>query len=702
MATIYGQFPSIVFAKASTGIRTAADLAGKKVGIPGRFGSSWIMLQALLADADLTPEDVEIVEYPDFGQGAAVTQGAVAAATGFANNEPVQLELTGEEVTILRVDDIVPLPGNGLIVGTSTLDAKSDAIAGFIAATLRAMEEIAEKPQVGLDAAITAVPELGFGSGGAGRHPRCHDRGVEGTGTGGARVRGHRARGLGAVDRVSRDARSGAEPGHGRRRHRDRPVAGAGLTAVLGGVRPTAARRSWWLREALAAEAAAAPHLAAAAPPLRGTTTADVVIVGGGYTGLWTALRLTELEPSARVVLIESDICGGGPSGRNGGFVTNWWDELPTLIDRYGVPGAIGVGEAMEAAVDEVGAFCAANDVDAWFTKAGSLSASAAPAQDGGWMPAVTALREHGLGDRLVPLTADEVRARVRSPVFREGAFMPGAATVQPATLARGLRRVLLERGVIIHEGTTAAEIDGQRPGWLGALGAGTRRAPRRRGAAGGPRPVRVRTTSAAGDGEVLAGSAVLALNAWAGAWPWFGPRLVTWSSYIVLTEPIPDRLADIGWTGGEGVADARFTLHYLRTTPDGRIAIGGGGGRAGFAGRIGPAFTDSAADAARAAAGLRRLFPSLRDVRIEDAWGGPIDISADHLPWFGSVRGRPIHYGHGYSGNGVGPAVVGGRILAARAVERADDPALALALADGRDRRGRSRRNRRATLARG
>ena len=161
VATIYGRFPSIVFAKSSSGIRTAADLAGKKIGIPGRFGSSWIMLQALLADADLTPDDVEINLYPDFGQGAAVTQGAVDAATGFANNEPVQLQLTGEEVTILRVDDVVPLPGNGLIVGTSTLEAKSDAIAGFIAATLRAMEEIAANPGVGLDAAITAVPELG-------------------------------------------------------------------------------------------------------------------------------------------------------------------------------------------------------------------------------------------------------------------------------------------------------------------------------------------------------------------------------------------------------------------------------------------------------------------------------------------------------------------------------------------------------------
>jgi NitT/TauT family transport system substrate-binding protein len=160
VATIYGRFPSIVFAKASSGIADAGDLKGRKLGIPGRFGSSWIMLQALLASADLTPDDLEIVEYPDFGQGAAVSQGAVDAATGFANNEPVQLELTGEEVTVLRVDEITPLPGNGLIVGQGVLDAKSDAVAAFIAATLRAMEEISQDPEVGLEAALTAVPEL--------------------------------------------------------------------------------------------------------------------------------------------------------------------------------------------------------------------------------------------------------------------------------------------------------------------------------------------------------------------------------------------------------------------------------------------------------------------------------------------------------------------------------------------------------------
>jgi NitT/TauT family transport system substrate-binding protein len=160
IATIYGRFPSIVFAKASSGIANAGDLKGRKLGIPGRFGSSWIMLQALLKSANLTPDDLEIVEYPDFGQGAAVTQGAVDAATGFANNEPVQLRLTGEEVTILRVDEATPLPGNGLIVGRDALDSKSDAIAAFVAATLRAMEDITKDPEKGLEAALTAVPDL--------------------------------------------------------------------------------------------------------------------------------------------------------------------------------------------------------------------------------------------------------------------------------------------------------------------------------------------------------------------------------------------------------------------------------------------------------------------------------------------------------------------------------------------------------------
>jgi NitT/TauT family transport system substrate-binding protein len=159
-ATVYGRFPSVVFALESAGIEEVADLQGRRIGIPGRFGSSWIMLQALLASAGLGPDDVEVVSYPDFGQGVAVAQGQVDAATGFVNNEPVQLALEGVPVQILSVDGVAPLPGPGLVVGTETLQAKPEALRAFTAATLRAMEEIAADPERGLEATFQRVPEL--------------------------------------------------------------------------------------------------------------------------------------------------------------------------------------------------------------------------------------------------------------------------------------------------------------------------------------------------------------------------------------------------------------------------------------------------------------------------------------------------------------------------------------------------------------
>jgi glycine/D-amino acid oxidase-like deaminating enzyme len=105
--------------------------------------------------------------------------------------------------------------------------------------------------------------------------------------------------------------------------------------------------------------------------------------------------------------------------------------------------------------------------------------------------------------------------------------------------------------------------------------------------------------------------------------------------------------------------------LHYFRTTNDGRVLMGSGSGPIGFGGRLDGRFTADSASAARAEAGLRRLLPDLAEARIERAWGGPIDVSADHFPFFGTVPGSRLHYGAGYSGNGVGPSWLGGQILA-------------------------------------
>src|SRR3954451_15084929 len=113
--------------------------------------------------------------------------------------------------------------------------------------------------------------------------------------------------------------------------------------------------RSVWLPGARADEPAA--------PRLTGRTSADVCIVGGGFVGLWTAYWLKQWDPGCDVVVLESDICGGGAPGRNGGFVLSWWAKFPSLEKLLGSADAIEVCRQSAAAIDEIGAICDANGI---------------------------------------------------------------------------------------------------------------------------------------------------------------------------------------------------------------------------------------------------------------------------------------------------------------------------------------------------
>jgi len=159
--------------------------------------------------------------------------------------------------------------------------------------------------------------------------------------------------------------------------------------------------------------------------------------------------------------------------------------------------------------------------------------------------------------------------------------------------------------------------------------------------------------------------------------------RLTVASSHIVLTEPVPDLIEQVGWSGGEAITDCRALVDYFRTTPDGRIAFGWGGGRIGFGARTrGRAEVDPAVTAATAAH-LYDYFPGLRGRRLTHAWGGPIDASPTHLPTVTSLPGDRAFAAAGYTGNGVGPSNMVGRTLASLALDRRDD-ASRLAFVDG------------------
>lgn len=381
-----------------------------------------------------------------------------------------------------------------------------------------------------------------------------------------------------------------------------------------------------------------------ATSPLQGSHEADVVIVGGGFVGLWTALTLKELEPDVRVTVLEQHVCGGGASGRNGGFVMSWWPKVGTLRGFCNDTQARFLGEQAEAAISELGAFCERHGIDAHFHQGGWLWTATTLQHVESWNTTLQACQRLGV-QPFERLDAKEVARRTGSAVHIAGVLERSNATVQPALLVEGMRSVALGKGIRIHEHTPVTAIE---PG----------------------DPACVRSAH----GSVHARNVVLAVNAWGAALPALAKLIVPVNSSIVATQAMPDRLDRLGWTGGESITDSQLMVDYYRTTRDGRIAFGKGTGAISFGSKINEVFSVDSASLSLTEADLRRTYPMLDDVKVEASWSGPIDRTYDSLPVFGRLNGHSnIHYGIGWSGNGVGPSRLGGRILASLALGRKD-----------------------------
>lgn len=395
---------------------------------------------------------------------------------------------------------------------------------------------------------------------------------------------------------------------------------------------------SWWL-------ARATDPSEPDAPPVRGNLRADICVVGGGYTGLWTALQIKERDPAADVVVLEARTCGSGASGRNGGFVLSWWPKLTTLIKLFGADEAVRMAEASTESIVAIGDFCEKNGIAADYRRHGWLWAATNDAQRGAWDEAVQVAQRYG-HTPFEPRTPEEAAAAAGSPTHLGGVFEAAAATVQPALLARGLRRVALERGVRIHEHSPMRRWEERS------------------------HDVLVHTEQ----GTVSADTLALATNAWMVAEHAIARALVVVSSDMVVTDTLPEHSPRIGPEPGLGVSDSRMLVNYYQRTSDGRLAFGHGGGNFGYGRRIGPRFDGPSPRADAVSAKLVQLYPQLSRDCVVQSWTGPIDRSISSLPFFGQLgRAGRVHYGVGFSGNGVGPSHLAGQILAGR-ILGADD----------------------------
>lgn len=397
--------------------------------------------------------------------------------------------------------------------------------------------------------------------------------------------------------------------------------------------------QSHWLHDALEREGHPEP-----APPLRGTEKVDVCVVGGGFTGLWTAIKLKEREPTITVAVVEKDICGSGASGRNSGFLMSWWSKYPSLKQRFGQEQALELCERSADAVTAIPEFCAEHGIDAEFRHGGWVWVATSSAQLGAWDTAVEVTEGDG-ANVFELLSAEEARARSGSPTAVGGVFERTVGTIQPALLARGLRRVALESGVKLFEGTRMTRIDSGAPVTLSVEG-----------------------------GSVIADNVVLAMNAWAARWPEVRRAIVVVGTDVIVTSPVPDVVGQSPWGEGTAVSDSHRLVNALRSTGDGRLEMSRGGAGLIFRGRLDAQYDGRSPRVAELVSHLRRMYPNLPDFQVAASWRGPIDYSIGGLPWFGPVGASGnVFVGVGYSGNGVGPAYLGASMLVEQLINGPD-----------------------------
>jgi gamma-glutamylputrescine oxidase len=364
-------------------------------------------------------------------------------------------------------------------------------------------------------------------------------------------------------------------------------------------------------------------------PALYGRESADIAIVGGGFTGVSTAWHLARRFPDLRIVLLEALTVGNGASGRNGGLALTGMNG----VEPAGSERARRIYEVSKQGIDLIEDLAAERSIDAGFSRQGCLEVFTTARTAEAAHERVEKSARAGIPLRWLPGSSLAIRGAV-------GAILdPASGRVNGVGLLRGLRQLLVGRGVTIWEGTPAVRIE------EGSV-------------------VRVETPQ----GEVKTRALVLATNAYGAALGYFRKGILPLHSHLLATAPLSEPEWNVfGWGRYDGFSDDRDRVAFGCRTAGGRVIFGGGGNEA-YAYSYGSRTTFSATATRSFDAIHRRLLeylPGLRDVRIEHRWTGTVDLTLDRVCSMG-VRGpsRNVYYAVGFSGHGVALAMLAGRVL--------------------------------------
>ena len=377
---------------------------------------------------------------------------------------------------------------------------------------------------------------------------------------------------------------------------------------------------------------------------LEGEQHCDVAIVGAGFSGLHTALRLA--LAGKRVTLLEASRVAWAASGRNGGqAILGWSCDMPPLEAALGYERARRLWDGMRWAAQELRELPLRHAFDCDY-RAGHVWTSVLPrrvSQLTEWQHEASHKWGH---DSLRFIPRSELPQWVASERYQAGLFDPEGAHLHPLKLALGLAAAIERAGGCIYEQSKVLSYREDRDQYLLSTERGRLRA------------------------DVL----VLACNAYLDELnPRLSRRILAAGCYQVATAPLSVAQASALLPSNVCITDNQFILDYFRRTPDNRLLFGGGNSYLG-------GLPKDIAAATRPF--LQRVFPQLKDVPIEFAWGGHIDLTLKRTPDLG--RRGELYWLQGYSGHGVLPTLAGARAVSAAILGQPDELALYQGLSNG------------------